>query len=215
MMTSFAAHPTLMLVALATSGLLGAVIPTALYLYVEPRGRLYWAREGDTPGTRSAPAIVRLAAWSSFAIGQLAGPGFLVPVACFGLIYLQAKLGIVRPAGLAATAAVGVMAVVQSVLAGRLLPLGIRLLMHDARASANALAAARRNALTSVLVLASGSALGWSMATIPGLIHPWLRAAILWAALRPVLLGAGACLVHAMLLARCAVALTGSRPHSR
>ena len=45
------------------------------------------------------------------------------------------------------------------------------------------------------------------MTTIPGFVHPWLRAALVWTALRPVMAYAAVCLVHALLLGRCARAL--------
>lgn len=34
-----------------------SLLPTGLFLYVEPRGRKLWAREGDTPATRRAPKV--------------------------------------------------------------------------------------------------------------------------------------------------------------
>src|SRR5271166_5548019 len=107
-------------IAIAAGGLaalLGAILPTCLYLYVEPRGRRQWAAEGDTLGKRSAPGIVRLTAWLSFAIGQLALPWLIVPGVCAVLLYLQTKLGIVRPIGLAATVGIGAAALLQAVMA--------------------------------------------------------------------------------------------------
>jgi hypothetical protein len=183
--------------------LLLSILPTCLYLYVEPRGRLQWATPGDSAARRKAPAIVRLTSWLSFAVGQLAIPWLVVPAVCAALLYLQTKLGLARPTGLAFTAAVGVAALTQSVIAFRLLTLGVRLLSHDKRACAAVSGRARWNALVSAIVLGSGVSMGWAMNTLPG-FNPWLRAALTWTALRPVVAYAAVCLVHALLLGRCA-----------
>jgi hypothetical protein len=191
-------------VALGIAGLaLVSVLPTCLYLYVEPRGRRLWAREGDSVATRRAPGVVRASAWLSFVLGQLAIPWLLVPVACGVLLYLQAKLGIWRPVGMAATAAAGVMGVIQSVLAFRLLPLGVKLLMRDVPACVRASRRARFFALANALVLGGAVVLGWA-AHVPGLVNPWLGAALDWAALRPVMIYGAACVVHSLVLGRCA-----------
>ncbi len=177
-----------------------SLVPTGLYLYVEPRGRKLWARGGDSPATRRAPLLIRFGAWLSFALGQLAIPWLLVPVGCAVLLYLQAKLGIWKPLGMASTAAAGVLGVVQSVLALRLLPLGVRLLMRDSAACARAGSWARFATIANAAVLGSAGALGWAMAHIPGFVNPWLAAALDWAALKPVMIYGAACLVHALVL---------------
>jgi hypothetical protein len=181
-----------------------SVLPTCLYLYVEPRGRAMWARDAQDAANRRAPVLVRLSAWMSFVIGQLAVPWLAVPIACGVLLYLQAKLGIWKPAGMAATAAVGVMALVQAVLAFRLLPLGIRLLMRDAKAGARAGARDQFAALANASVLGATGALGWVMAHVPGLVHPWLATALGWAGVRPVMVYGAACLLHSLALGACA-----------
>jgi hypothetical protein len=192
------------LMALAFAGVaLVGLLPTCLYLYVEPRGRKLWAREGDNAATRRAPPLVRVTAWLSFVLGQLAIPWMLVPVACAVLLYLQAKLGIWKPIGMATTAAAGVAGILQSLLALRLLPLGVKLLMRDARACARTSPRARFFATANASVLAGALALGW-VAHVPGLVNPWLRTALDWAALRPVMIYGAACVVHALLLGRCA-----------
>lgn len=193
--------------AAALAALLVAILPTCLYLYVEPRGRRQWAALGDSPAARKAPALVRLTAWLSFAVGQLAIPWLVIPVSCAVLLYLQTKLGVGRPTGLGITVAVGVAALLQALLALRLLPLGVRLLSHDAKAFAKASSRARSNGTLSATVLGGGLLLSWAMTTIPNFVHPWLRAALVWTALRPVMAYAAVCLVHALLLARCARAL--------
>lgn len=187
--------------------LLAAILPTCLYLYVEPRGRRQWAVAGDTPAQRRAPAFVRLTAWLSFAIGQLALPWLLVPATCAALLYVQTKLGMVRPLGLGITVAVGIAALVQSFLALRLLPLGVRLLSRDARACSGVRARARWNGVVSAVVLGGGFLLSWAMTSMPNFVHPWLRAALEWTALRPVMTYAAVSLVHAALLGRCAATL--------
>ena len=93
-------------------------------------------------------------AWLSFLVGQLAIPWLLIPVVCGGLLYLQARLGIWKPVAMASTARGGVLALVQAVMALRLIPLGVRLLMRDARACKRAGARARFAAIVSASVLA-------------------------------------------------------------
>jgi hypothetical protein len=184
------------------ASLLAAVVPTCIYLYVEPRGRRLWPREGDSPSSRRAPPLVRVAAWLSFLLGELAIPWLAVPVACGVLLYLQAKLGLWRPIGIGVTAACGVMGVFQTLLALRLIPLGVRLLMRNAPVSVLAGSRARFAALANVALL--GGAYGlWSVAHVPGVVNPWLSAALGWAALRPVMVYGVACLVHSLVLWQC------------
>jgi hypothetical protein len=195
--------PAVLAVAGLAAALLLSIVPTALYLYVEPRSRLHWATGGDSPERRRAPWAIRVTAWLSFAVGQLAIPWLVVPVACGGLVYVQAKLGIARVPGVTATVALGAMALLEGFLAIRLIPLGIRLLMRDARASARILGRARTNATLSAAILGGSFVLGWGMAFVPGLVLPWLRVVLVWAALRPVQIYAAACLAHALLLGAC------------
>jgi hypothetical protein len=188
---------------------LGMIVPTCLYLYVEPRSRRQWAVAGDSSGSRKAPLAVRATAWLSFAVGQLAFLWLLVPIACAGLLYLQVKLGILRPVGLVVTVAAGAAAVAETLLAVRLLPLGVRLLARDAKLDLGR--RARWNGAVSGAVLASCLLLSWAMGAVPGLVHPWLRAALDWTALRPVMAYAAVCLLHALLLGRCDRALAPER----
>jgi len=181
-----------------------SLLPTCLFLYVEPRGRTLWAREGDSPSTRRAPAVVRATAWLSFLLGQLAIPWLLIPVVCGVLLYLQARLGIWKPIAMASTATAGVMALVQTALAIQLLPLGVRLLMRDARSCALAESRARFAAVANAAVLGAAGTLGWAMANVPRFVHPWLGTALDWAVLRPEMIFGGACLVHALVLGQCA-----------
>jgi hypothetical protein len=184
------------------AGLLVGLLPTCLYLYVEPRGRRVWAREGDSPSTRRAPALVRGTAWFGFVLGQLAIPWLLVPVACGALLYAQAKLGFYKPMAFALTASVAVMALAQAALAIRLIPLSVRLLMRDAPACTRAAGRSRSRALANASVLGAAVGLSWSMAAIPG-VHPWLTIVLGWAVLRPVMGYAVACLLHAALFKSC------------
>jgi hypothetical protein len=211
MQTAFAPPMGLTVVAIALSALLVAILPTCVYLYVEPRSRLNWASAGDTPKARRAPAMVRATAWLSFVVGELAFAGLVVPVLCGVLLYLQARLGVGRPLGIAATAAIAGAAMLQSLFALGLLPLGVRLLSRDPRLSARAAGVARRNALASLSIIGLIWVLDWSMAAAPGLVHPWLRAALVWTAVRPVLGYAGLCLLHALLLGACARLLVDSK----
>jgi hypothetical protein len=188
-----------------------ALLPTCLYRYVEPRGRAQW---GDVAGPRRAPPVVHAAAWTSFALGQLAVPWLLVPAACAALGYLQVKLGLVRPSGFAATVALGGLAVAEAWLAFRLIPVGIRLLMNDAKARARLAQRGQRRAVLSATILGGATTLGWSMNSLPGLVHPWLRAALVWTALRPVEIFAVLCLIQSLLLVAAARA-QHARPEAR
>ncbi len=180
-----------------------AILPTCLYLYVEPRGRIHWAEAGDTPMSRRAPAIVRVAAWSSFAVAQLALVSALVPIACGILLYLQAKLGAMRSGGFFVTAATLGLSVGQIVASLRLLPFGVHLLVRNARTCARARSLARGHALVSAAILASAGSFAGLMASLPRWIHPWLRTALEWSALWPLLAYAAVCLGHALLLGQC------------
>jgi hypothetical protein len=190
--------------------LLAGILPTCLYLYVEPRGRPLWAKVGDSPSTRRAPVLVRATAWLGFFLGQLAIPGLLAPVACGALLYWQAKLGFYKPMGFALTAVVGVIALVQSVLAMRLIPLGVRLLMRDPTACTSD--RARRHALGSGSIVAAAAALSWAVGTLPRVVPPWLGKALDWTVLSPLVAYAAACLLHAGMLR---VACTAIRPDAK
>ncbi len=207
METAFSMPLGLTVTAGALAVLFAAILPTCLYLYVEPRGRLQWASAGDSPANRRAPILVRFTAWLSFVVGQLAIPWLLVPAVCAVLVFLQAKLGVARPFGLGVTVAVGVAALLQSLLSLRLIPLGVRLLSRDEKTAKRASGRARWNGMLSAGVLAGCLLLSWAIATVPGFVHPWLRVALVWTALRPVMIYAALCLAHAMLLGRCARAL--------
>ncbi len=163
---------------------------------------------GDTPSTRRAPWLVRATAWSSFALGQMALPWLLVPVACAALMWLQVKLAVGRPTSLGITALLGVLALVQAVSALRLLPLGVRLLARDARVVAGAAARGRRSAILQIVVLAAALGLGWAMQTMPFLVHPVLRATLVWTLVRPIVVFGGLGLLHALLLTQSARSLT-------
>ena len=51
---SFALPPAVIAVAAVLGVIFAAIFPTALYLYVEPRGRRQWAVAGDNADTRRA-----------------------------------------------------------------------------------------------------------------------------------------------------------------
>lgn len=206
---TFALPAPLAIAAAVIGTFFASILPTCLYLYVEPRGRIRWAVAGEAVSKRRAPGLVRITAWLSFALGQIAIPWLLVPAACAVLLYLQAKLGLARPLGVAATVGVGAAALVQALLAMRAFPLGVRLLVRDAKLCETAAVGARARAIATVNIsLFAGAALAsWAMQAVPGLVHPWLRAALAWTALRPVMALAAVSLLHASLLARCAAAL--------
>jgi hypothetical protein len=201
----------ILLVAACLAALLGAILPTSLYLFVEPRGRRQWAVEGDSPDKRRAPAIIRMTAWLSFALGQTALPWLIVPGTCAVLVYTQLKLGHIRPTGLAITVALGVAALAQAVMALRLFPLGIKLLVRDDRVCSALARRTRAMAFASAVILGGAALLGWAMFTIPNFIHPWLRVALVWGALRPIMMYAAVCLAHAALLGSCCSAMNRDR----
>jgi hypothetical protein len=99
---------------------------------------------------------------------------------------------------------------VQSVVALRVFPLGVRLLARDARLGPRIRKVATTVALVNALLLALGAFMSWTMASVPGLVHPWLRVALAWTALRPGMAYAAIGLVHAVMLRACAVVLTDS-----
>jgi hypothetical protein len=191
--------------------LLAAIVPTALYLFVEPRGRRMWAADGDTAATRRAPGVVRLTAWLSFALAQVAIPWLIVPVYCAGLLYLQARIGYLRPIGIAVTAGVGVAGLVQAILSLRLWPLGIKLLMHESGLCASLKRRTAATLLANAVVLGAMSMLDFAITNIPHFIHPILRGAIVWGALRPVMIYAVVCLAHAMLMNACCGAMSDGK----
>lgn len=210
------APPTgIVVIAVVLSAVLIAVIPTCLYLYVEPRGRRSWAAANDAGVKRRAPPLVRWTAWLSFAVGQLALPWLLVPGACAVLVYLQAKLGVGRGFGWVATVFAGTMAIAQFLLALRLLPLGVRLLARDASLVTRVAHLARRNAMANAMLAGLALAMSFAMASAPGLVHPWLRAVLSWTALRPVIAYAALGLVHALMLGQCGRFLADGPPTPR
>jgi hypothetical protein len=201
------AVPWGMLAAVAGIGaLFSAILPTCLYMYVEPRGRQRWAVAGDTAATRRAPVLVRFTAWLSFLVGQLAVPWLLVPAACAGLAYAQVRLGVDRPVGLAVTVALGVASLAQSLLSLGLVPYGVRLLAHDPRVCAASSGRARRGVLLALAMLGGCFAVRY-LTMIPSFVHPVLRETLRWTALYPVMAYAALCLVHSVFLDRCAQAI--------
>jgi hypothetical protein len=198
----FSLPPGLILAVVLLGSLLAAIVPTCLYVYVEPRGRRQWAVAGDTPSTRRAPALLRFTAWLSFVVGQLGLPLLLVPATCAGLLYVQVRLGSLSPVGLGVTAALGIAALVQALLALRLVVVGVRLLARNAKECGRAAAVGRFYGTVHGLVLAGTMALGWAMRTMPGFVKPVLRHTLEWTALRPVLAFAVISLIQALLLAR-------------
>lgn len=215
MESAFAPSVGIAITGIAVGSLIAAIVPTCLYLYVEPRGRLGWGVSGDAPNARRAPVMVRLTAWLSFAMGQFAIPWLLVPVACIALLYVQVRLGIGRPVGWAVTVAAGAMGFVQSLVALRMVPVGVRLLMRDARLGARVRALGRTNALLSASLVALAALMSWAMSVMPGLVHPWLSSALCWTALRPLMVYGAAYFLHAMMLGRCAKVLIDARPTGR
>jgi hypothetical protein len=190
--------PAVFAIAWGVAVAIAAILPTCLYAVVEPRGRLAWARAGDRPEARRAPLLVRCAAWACFAIGQLGLLHLVVPLSCAAILYVQARLGMLQPAGLLATAGFGVLALFQSVYAALAVPMGVRLLVRDRGLLARGPSIAWRRAVTGASLLALVLLAGWGMARDS--IHPWLQAVLFWAALRPVQVLSAAILLHAALL---------------
>ena len=182
--------------------LLAGLLPVCLYLYVEPRGRLAW---GSAQGGRGrAPRLVRSAAFASFALGQLALPWLLIPALCVGFLVLQAKLGLIRPAPALAVGLLAVMGLVQAALAVRLIPLGVQLLVNSERLWGRLRRLARMLGMAHGAIFGASALVAFGIGAVPGVVHPWLRVALDWAALRPVMACAAAGVLHAVLVDRCA-----------
>jgi len=180
-----------------------AILPTCVYLYVEPRGRLNWATPGDSPERRRAPVLVRVAAWTSLAMGQLALPWLAVPIGCGALIYLQAQLGILRPAGLVVSVLALAMSLAEVLVSVGLWPLGIRLLVRGERLADRVRRRARLVLAASAATIGTGGLVSWLLSGSPRLVHPWLRAVLERAAIWPIEVYAAVCLVHAIVLGQC------------
>jgi hypothetical protein len=208
-MPSFELPTTVVVVAASVAAFFFFLVPTLTYLYVEPRGRRHWLDQGEGRG-RKAPAFVRLTAWLSFAVGQVAIPWMLIPLACAALIYVQSQLA-VKPIGLAIMAAAGIIGLAQAILAFRLFALGVRLLLRDERAQTTAKARATRNTLAGLVALGVVSGAGALLTASPGLMNQWLRVVFDWVALRPIAVLGAASLLHGLLLGRCANVLV-ARP---
>jgi len=93
-----------------------------------------------------------------------------------------------------------------------LLPLGVRLLVRDARLATRVGPLARRNALANALLLGLAVTMSSAMASLPELVHPWLRAVLSWTALRPVIAYAALGLLHALMLGQCRAAVADGSP---
>ena len=150
-----------------------------------------------------APVLVRLAAFASFALGQLALPWLLIPALCVGFLVLQAKLGLVRPVPALAVGSLAGMGFAQAALAVRLIPLGVQLLMNSERLWGRLRAVARMLGMAHGAVLGLSALVAFGIGAVPGAVHPWLRVALDWAALKPVMACAAAGVLHAVLVDRC------------
>jgi hypothetical protein len=158
-----------------------SIVPTATYVYAERRSRLHWA---DATSSRTkAPITVRLAAWGSLALGQLAIPWLLVPVACVVVLLGLCKVGAATTTLWVVLSTIAVVAALQSVVAFRLFPFGIRRLAHDKKIGARSRSVSAM--LVGVNLAALGAvALGFALVHIPSVVHPILakvlQVGVLW-----------------------------------
>ena len=150
-------------------GLSVCLLPTCLYLYVEPRGRLQWAREGDSPDAPGAPVLVRATAWLSFAGGSAR---HALAARSGGLRRARLPADPPRRAGNPSAwrrrpwpgfgAGAGALAL-------RLVPLGVRLLACATRGPARRRRARASQRSRERVHARRGVALGWAVGTVPRL----------------------------------------------
>jgi hypothetical protein len=69
--------------------------------------------------------------------------------------------------------------------------------------------------LANAVVLGAMSMLDLAITNIPHFIHPLLRGAIVWGALRPVMIYAVVCLGHSMLMKACCGAMSDQNKGAR
>ena len=189
-----------------------SIVPTATYLYVERRCRRHWIETKDAshvsfavaagraPRTR-APLLVRIAAWWSMAVGQLAIPWLVVPGACGLVLYTLAKVGRSSFSSSALIVGLGVAALLQSIFVFRLFPLGIRLLARDAKARARTRSVAVSLAVVNLLALAM-SGLTYALLHVPGFLNPIVRVTLFYGAVIPIAVFAVLGLVQSLVVAR-------------
>jgi hypothetical protein len=174
--------------------LLFSIVPTATYLYVEGRSRRHWVDAAS--GRKKAPALVRLAAWSSLFVSQLALPALLIPVECGAVLFALSKLGRASLGGSAVLVLLGLSAILQVVMCVRLFPLGIRLLARDQKLATRAKSAARAIGFVNLLGLASAGLVYALMLT--GMFHPIVRVTLYFGVVIPMAIFAGIGLVQAL-----------------
>jgi hypothetical protein len=120
------------LIAVATVLFFFSIVPTATYIYAERRSRPHWAdAESSSAGSARAPIAVRLAAWGSLALGQLAIPWLLVPAVSVLVLLGLSQVGAATTTIWIALSGLALAALLQSFVAFRLFPFGIRLLARD------------------------------------------------------------------------------------
>jgi hypothetical protein len=196
-----------------------SIVPTATYLYVEKRCRRHWSDASNASFTGvagkavrvRAPLFVRIAAWWSMAVGQLAIPWLIVPGACGTILYALDKVGRSSFSATALVAVLGVVAVLQSVFVFRLFPLGIRLLARDAKAEARARSVAVSLGGVSVLALAT-TGLTYMLLHVPGFLNPIVRVTLFYGVVIPIAVFAALGLVQSLVVARAGREVRPSKP---
>jgi hypothetical protein len=167
----------LLFIAVATVLFFFAIVPTATYLYTERRTRPNWVEASAAGGAKAgrvrAPIAVRLAAWGSLALGQLAIPWLIVPAACAVVLFGLGQVGAATTTLWIVLPFLGVAAVLQSIVAFRLFPFGIRLLARDKSIAARSRSVAGMLVAVNLVALAAAG-LGFALIHVPRFVHPVL-----------------------------------------
>lgn len=178
-----------------------SVLPTAVYLYVERRGRRSWADAAT--GRKRAPLLVHFASWSGLLFGQLAVPWLLVAGECALLWFGLAKIGRASASITFTLGALALAVVFQSIASLRLFPLSVRLLANDPKRAARSRSVAVTLAIANLFGLAS-SGLGYSVLLAMRSGHPIDRvtkATLYYGVILPVAVFAVVGLVQAIVVA--------------
>jgi hypothetical protein len=188
--------PVLVAVAAVLGFGLFALVPTITYLYVEKRSRKHWLDAAS--GRKNAPIFVRVVAWWSLAIGQLALPWLLVPATCGTVLFTLAKLGKSSTSGTLLIGALGIAAIAQAIYALRLFPFAIRLLARDAKLRKRGTGFAISFGIVQLVALGAAG-LTFTLLRVPGFLNPIVRMTVYYGAIIPVLVFSGIGLVIAAL----------------
>ncbi len=191
----------LLFIAVAAVLFFFSIVPTATYFYTERRTRPNWIETSVVGGSKTAraPILVRLAAWGSLALGQLAIPWLIVPAACAVVLFGLGQVGAATTTLWIVLPFLGVSAVLQSIVAFRLFPFGIRLLARDKSIRARSRSVAGMLVAVNLVALAAAG-LGFALIHIPRFVHPVLAMVLRVGIVLPVALFGALGLASALLV---------------